>query len=108
MKKVAIVGSGGGMSCAYFAGAILALVRELNFTKPYLAIGSSGSTGTLAYYVSEQYDSIEHIWSNLLSSKEFISLIRINKIMDIDYLIDEVFKKQDILDVDKLKSSKIK
>ncbi|MCX6800135.1 MAG: hypothetical protein NT091_03245 [Candidatus Falkowbacteria bacterium] len=28
--------------------------------------------------------------------------------MDIDYLIDEIFKKQDILDIEKIKSSKIK
>ncbi|MCX6800136.1 MAG: hypothetical protein NT091_03250 [Candidatus Falkowbacteria bacterium] len=52
MKKIAIVGSEGGMSCAYFVGVVLALVEKFNLTDPHIVIGSSGSTGTLAYYVS--------------------------------------------------------
>ncbi len=96
------------MSCAYFTGAILALVEKLNLTDPYIVIGSSGSTGTLAYYVARQYKSIKNIWQNLLSSKKFVSFWRLDEIMDIDYLIDEVFKRQDILDVHAVKNSNIK
>ena len=62
MKKVAIVGYEGGVSCAYFVGVILALVEKFNLTHPYLVIGSSGSTGTLAYYVAGQYESIRKIF----------------------------------------------
>ena len=108
MKKVAIVGYEGGLSCAYFVGVILALVEKFQLTEPYLVVGSSGSTGTLAYYVAGQYESIRNIWENLLPTKKFISIYRLNKIMDVDYLIDDIFKKQDILNVDKLKSSPIK
>ncbi len=108
MKKVAIIGSEGGMSCAYFTGAILALVEKLNFTDPYMVVGSSGSTGTLAYYVARQYGSIKNIWQNLLPSKKFVSFWRLGEIMDIDYLIDEIFKKQDPLDTRSVKESKIK
>ncbi|TSC77694.1 MAG: putative esterase of the alpha-beta hydrolase superfamily [Parcubacteria group bacterium Gr01-1014_24] len=108
MKKIAIIGSEGGISCAYFVGVIFALVEKFNLTNPYIVIGSSGSTGTLAYYVAGQYASIKNIWENLLPSKKFISFWRLNKIMDIDYLIDDIFKKQDILDVGKIKLSKIK
>lgn len=108
MKKIAIVGSEGGMSCAYSVGVILALVEKFNLTDPYLVIGSSGSTGTLAYYAAGQYKSIKNIWENLLPSKKFISFFRLNKIMDIDYLIDDIFKKQDPLDINKIRQSKIK
>lgn len=108
MKKIAIVGYEGGVSCAYFVGAILALVEKFNLTEPYLVIGSSGSTGTLAYYVAGQYKSIKNIWENLLPSKKFVSIWRLNKIMDIDYLIDDIFKRQDVLNINKIKLSKIK
>lgn len=108
MKKIAIVGYEGGISCAYFVGVILALVEKFNLTDPYLVIGSSGSTGTLAYYVAGQYKSIRNIWENLIPSKKFVSLWRLKKIMDIDYLIDDIFKKQDVLDVRKIELSKIK
>ncbi len=107
-KKIAIIASEGGISCAYSVGAILALIEKFDLVNPYLVIGSSGSTGTFAYYVAGQYKSIENIWKNLLPSKKFISWKRLHKIMDIDYLIDDIFKKQDTLDVEKIKSSKIK
>jgi len=107
-EKIAIVASEGGMSCAYFFGVISALVEKFNLINPYLVIGSSGSTGTFAYYVAGQYESIRNIWENLLPSKKFISLLRLHKMMDIDYLVDDIFKKQDVLDVEKVKLSKIK
>ncbi len=107
-KKIAIVASGGGMSCAYSVGVILSLVDNFKFTNPYIVIGSSGSTGTLAYYVAKQYSSIKNIWENLLSTKNFISYSRINMVVDVDYLIDVIFKKQDILNVEEIKQSKIK
>src|SRR3990167_9725188 len=107
-KKIAIVASEGGMSCAYSVGAILALVEKFDLVNPYLVIGSSGSTGTFAYYVAGQYKSIRNIWENLLPSKKFISWLRLNRVMDIDFLIDDIFKKQDTLDVEKIKSSEIK
>ncbi len=108
MSKLAIVASEGGMRCAYSVGAILALVEKYDLKKPDFVIGASGSTGTLAYYVSGQYKSIKNIWENLLSTKKFVSFLRLSRIIDIDYLIDEVFKKQDPLDVATIKSSATK
>src|ERR1051326_2618384 len=106
MEKLAIVTSEGGMKCAYSVGVILALVEKYHLVKPDMVIGASGSTGTLAYFVAGQYQSIRNIWENLLSNKNFISYLRVRRIMDIDYLIDTVFKKQDILDVNKIKQSR--
>jgi predicted patatin/cPLA2 family phospholipase len=106
-NKMAIIMSGGGMSCGYGVGVLLALVEKYNFTNPDIAIAGSGSAGTLSYFVTEQYSSIKNIWSKLLSTKKFINPWRILKIIDIDYLIDEVFKKQDVLNEEKIYNSKI-
>lgn len=108
MPKIAIVTSEGGLSCAYSVGVILGLVKKYKLVQPYLVVGSSGSTGTLAYFVARQYDSIRHIWEYLLSTKKFVPMRRLHKIMDIDYLIDEIFKKQDRLNSKSVKRSKIK
>jgi len=104
--KLAIITSGGGMACSYSSGAILALVEKFGIKNADIVIGSSGSTGTLAYYTSGQYDSIRNIWSNLLSGKRFINKKRFWKMIDIDYLVDDVFLRQDKLDLNKVCSSK--
>lgn len=99
--------SGGGMACSYGAGTLLALRQKYDFKNPDIIIAGSGGAGTAAYFVSGQYDSIKNIWSNLLSTKKFINLFRFWRVIDIDYLIDEVFKKQDILDKEKVFNSSI-
>ncbi len=107
MEKLAIITSEGGMRCAYSVGVILALVEKYHLKKPDFVIGASGSTGTLSYFVSGQYKSIKNIWENLLSTEKFISAYRLEKVMDIDYLVDEVFRKEDPLNVAAVKSSSI-
>lgn len=107
MSKIALVMSEGGVRCAYSVGAILALVEKYNLTQPDFVIGASGSTGTLAYFTAGQYESIKNIWENLLCTKNFISLARFWRIMDIDYLIDQIFKKQDPLNINAIKSSSV-
>jgi predicted patatin/cPLA2 family phospholipase len=107
-RKLAIITSGGGMTCSYTAGVIYALVKEYKITTPDIVITGSGSAGTLAYYSAGQYESINNIWTNLLDKKDFINPLRVWKIIDIDYLIDEVFKKQEPLDIINLRKSPIK
>ena len=106
-KKIAIVCSGGGMKCAYSAGALKALGESVGFKNPDIIIASSGSAGSLVYYLSGQYKSIEKIWTELLSTPKFISFFRMWKIMDIDYLIDEVFKKQEPLNLGDFNKTKV-
>lgn len=105
-EKVALILPGGGMRCAYGAGFLTAL-GELGYKKPDILIGASGSAGGSAYFLAEQYSSIRRIWTTLLSTPKFISLLR-RPTMDIDYLIDEVFKKQEPLHVERVWSAKIR
>jgi predicted patatin/cPLA2 family phospholipase len=105
--KLAIVASGGGMTCSYSVGTLLALIEKYNITSPDIAIAASGSAGTMAYFVAGQYKSIRNIWGNLLSTKRFLNPLRLWKIIDIDYVIDQVFKKQDPLLADNIYKSPI-
>jgi predicted patatin/cPLA2 family phospholipase len=106
-QPIAIVASGGGMSCSYSAGVLDAIANYYHYYNPDIAIAGSGSTGTLAYYVAGQYKSLSHIWINLLHTRKFVSKRRFWRMVDIDYLIDEVLSKQDPLDVGEISSSNI-
>lgn len=61
----------------------------------------------MSYFIAEQYHSIKNIWENLLTSKKFINRLRFWNIIDINYLIDEIFKKQDILNISNISHSPI-
>ncbi len=95
----------GGLRCSYSAGVLCAIAETYGICHPDILVGSSGSTGSLAYYLAGQYRSIQNIWTNLLTAPKFISWRRIFKIMDIDYLIDVVFKQQEPLDIEKIYNS---
>ncbi len=98
-KSVAMVMPGGGMRCAYSAGATVALAREFGLCEPGMILASSGSVGTMFYFLARQYDAIERIWTKHLATRRFVSLLRVRKIMDIDWLVDEVFRRIDPLDI---------
>ena len=105
--KIALVIWWWWMWASYAVWCVLALVKEYNLTKPDIVVAGSGSSGTMSYYVAKQYKEIKHIWEDLLSTKKFLNTRRLHKIIDIDYLIDVVFKKQCPLDIDAIKNSPI-
>lgn len=106
-NNLAIITSGGGLRCSFGVGVMLALAENLGIREPSYLISCSGSAGTGTYFVSKQYDSIRNIWSNLLSTKKFVRISRFWKMIDIDYLVDKVFKKQAPLDLETFHSSPI-
>ncbi len=103
-RKLAIIATGGGMRCVFTAGFFYELQKEFPSLTPDILISVSGSSGTFAYYVSEQAKEIKKIWEELMTARKFIHDSKIN----VDYLIDIVFKKRFPLDVKKIKNSKIK
>ena len=104
-EKLAIVLSGGGMSCTYIVGAMIALLEKFNLAHPDILIAGSGSAGTASFFTAEQYYQVVNIWANLLSTPEFIGLKY--RPINIDYLIDTVFKKQAPLDTGRILTSPI-
>lgn len=104
-KLIAVVCEGGGMRCAYTGGALSALALKFKCTSPDIIIASSGSAAMALYYLTGQYDAIKAICVRLLSTRKFISLLRFWRIVDIDYLVDHVFKKDVPLDTRCLRKS---
>ena len=109
--KLSIIAEGGGMRGAYALGAIDALYSHFGLKKIDYATGSSGSIATLSYYIAGQFYPGYNIWSNELPHHRFLSLRNILKgypMLDIDYLIDEIFKKKISLNKKKVNESKAK
>lgn len=105
VDKLAIITSGGGTKCSFGAGVMLALAEIFGIKEPEILISGSGSAGTGSYFTAKQYDSIRNIWGNLLSTSKFINYSRFWRIIDIDYLIDVIFKEQDPLNIPNIHNS---
>ena len=105
-ERVAIVTSGGGMKCAYAAGALVALAKKLGITKPDIFISASGSVGAMFYYLTGQYGDIERIWNRYLPSTPVVTLFppRFN----VDYLVDTVLRQELPLDEEALSKTEAK
>ncbi|MES2225437.1 MAG: patatin-like phospholipase family protein [Patescibacteria group bacterium] len=98
------------MRCAHGAGFLYALGTHLNITTPDMVVGSSGNAGNLLYYATrkqQQYDEALRVWTELLCTPKFISYLRFRRDMDIDYLIDTVFREQAPFDTASLQDSPI-
>lgn len=106
-EPIAVICSGGGMRSAHGAGFLYALATKLGITSPDIMIGSSGDAGNVLYFSTGQYEGMKRIWTELLSTSKFISPLRFWRVMNIDYLVDTVFKKQEPLDVQKLQNTSI-
>ena len=98
--------TGGGMRCAW-SGGFLCGLYELGI-RPKEIIASSGNVGNAVYFATNQPESIRRIWTEHLPGKRFISFFRYKKIIDIDYLVDEVLSSKEPIAFDILKKSGIK
>jgi predicted patatin/cPLA2 family phospholipase len=106
-ELTAIVCSGGGMRSSHGAGFLYALATRLGITKPDVMIGSSGDAGNVLYFSAGQCEGMKRIWTELLSTPKFISPLRFWRVMDINYLVDTVFKNQEPLDTARVNASAI-
>jgi len=113
--KVSLVAEGGKMRGAYAAGAMFALDSYFGLRRVDFAAASSASTGSLAYYVSGQVHHGREIWVDYVSSPRFLSPKRILKLtgwfegpplLDVDFLIDDVFRQFLPLDIKALENSR--
>lgn len=95
------------MKSAHGAGFLYALATELGVQRPDIMIGSSGDAGNVLYYCAGQWEEMKQIWVDLLWTPKFISLWRFWRVMNVDYLIDVVFKQQQPLDIKKVEASPI-
>ena len=106
MKKTAWIFPGGSARGVYTAGALYALC-EMDIQKPDIIIGCSGSAPTCLCYVTGQKEILKKVWLESLSTKEFVNILRFWKVIDIDYLIDIVIRKNNTPDMEKVVKSPI-
>lgn len=104
-KKLVIVMSGGAMNCAYGAGFLVAL-SHYALPKNTTIIAASGNAGNATYFASGQVDIGREFWVEKLSGNKLINFRR-RKMLDIDYLVDELFKKIFPIDLGQLRQSSL-
>ncbi|MBU6490784.1 hypothetical protein KGQ25_01285 [Patescibacteria group bacterium] len=95
-EKVAIVTSGGGMRCAYAAGALVTLANKLGIKEPDIFVSASGSVGSMFYYLAGQYADIEKVWLRYLPSPEIVSSFPPK--LRLDYVVDTILRRELPLD----------
>ena len=104
--KTAWIFSGGSARAVYTAGSLYALCN-IGIKKPDIIIAGSGSAGTSLCYVSGQTEIIKKVWCESLSTKKFLNFWRFWKILNVDYLVDIVLKKNNPLNIEKIIKSSI-
>jgi predicted patatin/cPLA2 family phospholipase len=103
--KTAWIFPGGSARAVYTAGVMYAL-GEMKLPKPDILIGCSGSAPTSLCYVADQKETIRDIWcESLPDNRKFLSFLRFWRMLDVNYLIDEVFKKGHPLNIEGIKNS---
>jgi len=86
-----LVVQGGGMRAAYSAGAIAPLI-EYGFADTFEhVVGSSAGAINGAYFMGADADTML-TYTDDLTNKNFVNLLRREKKVDIDYLVDAVMK----------------
>jgi predicted patatin/cPLA2 family phospholipase len=94
------------MKCAYTAGVLTGLAHTYPRFVPDIIIAESGSAGSATYYTTGQERHGLTTWLTLADDKKFFSYWR-HPMMDIDYLVDDIFMKRHPFDLEALRRSTI-
>lgn len=117
MEKLGLILEGGGLRAGFVAGAVMALM-DLGLHHFHTALAVSASVPTLAYCASGQREEMEQVWRKELNTPRLVCYRNIpaaslglsakRPILDIDYLVYDVFKKHYPLDMKSLKKNSMK
>lgn len=92
------------MRAAYSAGAIAPLI-EYGFSDTFEhVIGASAGAINGAYFIAADPDTYK-TYTDDLTNKKFVNLLRKDKKVDIDYLVDQVIKHKRPIDLDRLRTA---
>lgn len=109
MPKRALIVEGGGMRGAHTAGALAQLSQDPAMHFDVICASSAGAC-TAAFWVAGQHHRYERIWGDYLHEDRLIRyrhLIKPGPVMDLPYLLYEVFVEHEPLDTAKILSSPI-
>ncbi len=117
-RRLGLVLEGGGMRAGFVAGVVMALMDMGLLARFDLAAAVSASIPTLAYAAAGQREEMESVWRRELNTPRLVcyknipatSLAPSSKrpVLDIDYLVFDVFKTKYPLDRDRLLRSSIR
>lgn len=106
-KKRGLVIEGGGMRGAHSCGALWGMYQK-GITDFDVVAATSAGACTASFFVARQYDLFSKVWQNYLHDGRFINFKKIfsrKSVMDLDYLIYEVFMEHTPLNVEAVKKS---
>lgn len=100
-----LVVQGGGMRGTYSMAALMALEEGGLGGAFDHVVGSSAGAINGAYLLAEQATLAVTVYLDDISNKKFVDFFRLQKIVDIDYLVDGVLKKHKALNIKKVMGS---
>lgn len=98
-KDLAVVVQGGGMRGTYSIAALAELDRLGVRPRVHTVAGTSAGGMNAAYFASGQAEEGIGVYTDLISNRRFIDYLR-RPVIDIDFLVDDILKREVRLDVD--------
>jgi len=107
-RKLGLVIEGGAMRAVCSAGGAYALA-QLGFTDLFDEVyATSAGAMNASYFLSGQPQLGISIYFENCTTRDFLNPLRVWKMIDIDYLFEQVISKEKKLDVDRILSSRSK
>ncbi len=104
-RKLGLIVEGGAMRGVYTAGSLLGL-HQLGANHVFdAAYGTSAGAINAAHFLSGEGPNKVSTYYKVLTDSHFYNPKRIHKILDIDYFVDEIMKKEMPLELDKLRQN---
>lgn len=105
VERLALVVQAGGMRGIYSMGALAAL-EDAGLQGAFtVVVGTSAGAIDSAYFLAGQTQEALKLYAEQLSNRRFVNRWRLNKIVDIDYLVDVVMKQKLPLNLEALYKS---
>lgn len=98
-----LIVQGGAMRAIYSMAALCELQKKgIVFDHVF---GASAGAMNAAYFIANQPEDALSAYLNDINVLEFINPLRLNKIVNVDYLVDEIFKHRRPLSIGKIAAS---
>ncbi|MEK7601202.1 MAG: patatin-like phospholipase family protein [Patescibacteria group bacterium] len=115
MGKLAIIAEGGGLQAGFATGALAALndkIPGFSLRNVDTLVASSASVGNMFWYFSGRENHIgRKMWTEELTSEKFIlrnpmwRLLCGKPVLDVDYLVDVIFKQNNPLHIERIQQA---
>ncbi len=103
--RLGLVAEGGAMRGVVSGGACVGL-EDLGLTRVFdVAYGASAGAINLAYFVIGQAQRAARIYPDHAASRAFVNPLRINRVLDLDFLFDRVIREAFPIPADQIRAA---